>query len=314
MKVLVTGGAGFIASHIVDGYIKRGDEVVVIDNLSTGKRENLNAKANFLEMDIQDAAIEDVFKNKKFDLVNHQAAQVDVRKSVRDPVFDAQTNILGTINILENCRRYKVKKVVFASSGGVIYGECGKAPAKEETLPNPLSPYGITKRIAELYLNYYHNVWGLDYTALRYGNVYGPRQDPMGEAGVIAIFSKRMLEDKEISIFGQGTQLRDYIYVGDVVYANILVSDLENHKSNNEVFNIGTGKSYSVNELFDIMRDIIGYKRGPIYSAPRAGELEINRLNIDKISRLVGWKPRVNFSQGLKDTIRYFEKGLVRSV
>jgi len=314
MKILVTGGAGFIASHIVDSYIERGDEVVVIDNLSTGKEGNLNPKARFFRMDIQDERIEDIFRDEKFDLVNHQAAQVDVRKSVEDPVFDADTNTLGTINILENCKKYKVKKVVFASSGGVIYGECGSIPAREETSPNPLSPYGITKRVAELYLNYYYNTWDLNYTALRYGNVYGPRQDPMGEAGVIAIFSKSMLEGGDISIFGDGIQLRDYVHVHDVVQANILVSDLKNDKTKGQIFNVGTGESHSVNDLFRLMKEVVGYKREPIYCPPRAGELEVNRLNIEKISRLVGWEPRIDFKQGLEDTVEYFKKGMVKTV
>jgi len=304
MKILMTGGAGFIGSNVVDAYIEKGYEVVVIDDLSSGKRENLNKKARFYKLDICDRGLEQVFKEEGIDIVNHHAAQVDVRKSIADPTFDARINIEGSLNILENCRKYKIKKVIFASSGGVIYGECGNMPPNEDSPVSPLSPYGVSKYAVERYLASYERIYGLKYTALRYGNVYGPRQDPYGEAGVVAIFSGKMLANEEVNIFGDGEQLRDYVYVEDVVRANILC--LEN--GDNEIFNIGTGKATSVNRLFSEMRKLTHYTRKPVFKSGRPGELIRSSLDVGKANQKLGWKAKVDLREGLEKAIDFFKK------
>ncbi len=303
MKILVTGGAGFIGSNVVDAYIDKGYEVVVVDDLSSGKKENLNKKAKFYKLDICDKALEEAFE-EGIDIVNHHAAQVDVRRSIADPAVDARINIEGSLNILENCRKYNIKKIIFASSGGVIYGECGSVPPNEDSPTSPISPYGVSKYAMECYLSSYEKIYGLRYTALRYGNVYGPRQDPYGEAGVVAIFSRKMLNNEEVDIFGDGEQVRDYVYVGDVVKANILC--LEN--GNNEIFNIGTGKCTSVNQLFSEMKQLTHYSKEAVYKPRRAGELIRSSLDVGKAEKKLGWKEVVNLTQGLKKTIDFFMK------
>jgi UDP-glucose 4-epimerase len=304
MKILVTGGAGFIGSNVVDAYIEKGYEVVVVDDLSSGKKENLNKKAKFYRLDICDKALEEVFE-EGIDIVNHHAAQVDVRKSIADPAFDARINIEGSLNILENCRKYKIKKIIFASSGGVIYGECGNLPPNEDSLVSPISPYGVSKYAMECYLSSYEKIYGLKYTTLRYGNVYGPRQDPYGEAGVVAIFSGKMLNNEEVNIFGDGEQVRDYVYVGDVAKANILC--LEN--GDNEIFNIGTSKSTSVNQLFSEMKELTQYSKEAVYKPSRAGELMRSSLDVKKVEQKLGWKAGVDIREGLKKTIEFFRGG-----
>ncbi|MCX5781724.1 MAG: NAD-dependent epimerase/dehydratase family protein [Elusimicrobia bacterium] len=303
MKILVTGGAGFIGSHIVDGYIAAGYKVAVIDNLSSGKKENINPKAKFYKLDINSKEIEKIFFKEKFDLVNHHAAQIDVRKSVQDPMFDAEVNIVGALNIFESSRKSKVKKVIFASSGGTIYGECGRKTPDEKADANPLSPYGIAKYSIEFYLKYFLKTYGLNYTILRYGNVYGPRQDPHGEAGVVAIFSGRMLNNEKTVIFGNGNQMRDYVYVGDVARANIFALK----KGNNEIINIGTGKASSVNELFKKIAFITDFRKKPVYKPARAGELYKSVLDIKKAKKILKWEPSVSLKSGLEKTVKYFE-------
>lgn len=305
MKILVTGGAGFIGSNIADAYIAAGHKVIVIDNLSSGKIRNVNKKAKIYKVDIRDTKkISAIFKRERFDIVNHHAAQIDVRKSVLDPVFDAQVNVLGTLNLLENCVKYKVKKFIFASSGGVMYGECGKNPPAETVPANPLSPYGVTKHTTEVYLNYYAATYGLKYLVFRYGNVYGPRQDPHGEAGVVAIFIQRIMSAAEINIFGNGKQLRDYVFVGDVVRANLLGLK----KGVNEIINIGTQKASSVNTLFAELSAITGYSREAIYKPPRLGELQKSFLNTAKARKILGWQSLVIFKEGLIKTVDYFKE------
>ncbi|HQU74710.1 MAG TPA: NAD-dependent epimerase/dehydratase family protein, partial [Calditrichia bacterium] len=237
MKILITGGAGFIASNVADRYIELGHEVVIVDNLVTGQRENIPEKATFYEMDICDPELAAVFEKEKPEVVNHHAAQLDVRKSVADPIYDANINVLGSLNILQNCAKFGTRKFIFASTGGAIYGEQDYFPADEHHPNQPLSPYGITKLATEKYLYFFNDSYGLTYTILRYANVYGPRQNPHGEAGVVAIFARRMLKGEQPMINGSGEQTRDYVFVGDVVKAN----ELALTGGDNTIFNIGTG-------------------------------------------------------------------------
>jgi len=318
MRVLVTGGAGFIGSHLVDGFLREGYEVAVADNLSTGKRENLNPKAEFYAMDICDPDLEGVFRDGNFDYVNHHAAQIDVRRSVADPLFDAQVNILGLLNLLENCRKYSVKGFVLASSGGVVYGEPQKLPAAEIFPKGPQSPYGVSKLASEFYLNYYAQVRGLSYITLRYGNVYGPRQDPHGEAGVVAIFGLKMLKGEAPTIFGDGEQLRDYVYVGDVARANLLaLKYLEKGiirsapggcAINDYAYNIGTGKGTSVNELFSILKESAKFVGEAEYGPERTGELKRIYLDAAKAKDVLGWAPETRLHEGLLKTVEYLAK------
>ncbi len=306
MKILVTGGAGFIGANIVNALIEKGHDVVIIDNLVTGKKENINPKAKFYNIDIRDKKIERIFKEHNFDIVNHHAAQIDVRKSVEDPIYDREVNIIGLLNLLENCVKYKVKKFINVSSGGVIYGDDATLPIEEDARKDPLSPYGISKLSAEHYLNIYDKLYGLKYTTLRYSNVYGKYQDPMGEAGVIAIFSNLMLANKQPIIFGDGKQTRDYVYVKDVVNANILAMKL----GENEAFNIGTSSETDVNELFKIIKKVTNYHGNPKYEPARPGELLRNSLDIKKAKKLLGWQPKYSLETGLKETIDWVKSSL----
>lgn len=303
MRILVTGGAGFIGSNISDMLIGKGHQVIVLDNLSSGKKANLNPRAKFYHADIRDAkSVEKVFKGNKIDIVCHHAAQIDVRKSVADPVYDANINVAGTLNLLENARKAGVKKVIFASSGGTIYGECGAKAPDENSKGRPISPYGITKYTIEFYLNFYSEIHGMKYTALRYGNVYGPRQDPHGEAGVVAIFAGKMLAGEKALIFGNGGQKRDYVNVHDVARANLLALK----KGDNQIINIGTGVATSVNTLFGRMAKITGYTVKPKYEPARPGELLKSVLNIGKAKRVLGWAPEISLDKGLEQTIDFF--------
>jgi len=304
MKFLVTGGAGFIGSNVVDGLIEAGYEVVVVDNLITGKRENVNPKARFYRVDITSPDLEEVFERERPDYVNHHAAQMNVRKSVDDPMYDARVNVLGSVNLLELCRRYEVKKVIYASTGGAVYGEPLYLPVDEDHPVNPLSPYGVTKHTVEHYLYFYGANYGLRYTILRYPNIYGPRQDPHGEAGVVAIFTEKMLRNERPTIFGDGTQTRDYVYVGDVVTANLLAID----KGDGEIYNVGTGVETSVNELFELLREAVGVDLEPIYGERRLGEVYRIAITNDKIYRDFGWKPQTPLKEGLFKTIEYYRR------
>ena len=304
MKILVTGGAGFIGSNIVDELIEKKHKVVIVDNLATGNIRNVNKKAKFYKVSVCDKKkIDEIFKKEKIDIVIHHAAQLDVRKSVADPCFDADVNIKGALNILEACKNTKVKKIIFASSGGTIYGECGSKAPDEKAFANPLSPYGVAKLSVEHYIKAYSALYGLKYTILRYANVYGPRQDVNGEAGVVAIFIGRMSQNKEFFIFGDGKQLRDYVYVKDVVSANIKSLT----KGNNEVINIGTNKTTSVTKLAQELSKIIGYAKKPVFKPKRNGELFKSFLNISKAKKVLGWHPKVDIIKGLKYTVDYFK-------
>lgn len=304
MKILVTGGAGFIASHIVDAYIELGHDVTVLDNLSTGRRSNLNPRARFVEQDIRDAgAMKALFAGEKFNIVNHHAAQMDVRRSVADPVFDASVNILGVLTLLEECVHGGVSKVVFASSGGAIYGEQDYFPADERHPTRPISPYGVAKLATEQYLFYYRAVYGLDAVSLRYANIYGPRQNPEGEAGVVAIFTNRMLAGSAAVINGDGKQTRDYVFVGDVVRANVLALEYQG----SDVFNIGTGRESDVNTLFRILKEKTGSSCEEKHGPAKKGEQLRSVLNSGKIASALGWKPNVTLEQGLARTVDYFK-------
>ena len=309
--VLVTGGAGFIGSHIVDALIARGFRVIVVDNLSAGKRENINPGAIFHHLDIRSPELADVFTRDKVDWVNHHAAQIDVRRSVADPQQDAGVNILGLLNLLDNCVSHRVKGVIFASSGGVVYGEPDKLPVTETFPKRPLSPYGVGKLSSEYYLYYFHRVHGLPYIALRYGNVYGPRQDPYGEAGVASIFTREMLAGETPTIFGDGNQLRDYIFVGDIVTANLLamkkLADMPPPVTiDDNAYNIGTGVGTSVNELFACLKEITGFTKEARYAAARTGELRQIILDASKARRELLWEHSVSLSDGLRKLVDYF--------
>ncbi|MCH8325389.1 MAG: NAD-dependent epimerase/dehydratase family protein [Bacteroidetes bacterium] len=308
MKILITGGAGFIASHIADEYINLGHEVFILDNLSTGFEGNINSKATFINLDICDKSLTELFEVQKFDVVNHHAAQMDVRKSVADPTFDANTNIIGTINLLQNAVKTGVKKFIFSSTGGAVYGEQEYFPADEQHPTSPLSPYGISKLTVEKYLFFYNKQYGLNYSILRYANIYGPRQNPFGEAGVIAIFTSKLLAGEQPIINGEGTQTRDYVFVKDVVNANVKVLKDEIP----DIMNVGTGIETNVNEIFNTLNKIINNgqveKHGP--SAP--GEQLRSVITSDKFYKRFNWKPTTKLTDGLRETVIFFESKLVK--
>jgi UDP-glucose 4-epimerase len=304
MKILVTGGAGFIASHIVDAYVKMGHDVVIVDNFSTGRRENINPAAKVYEADVRDAArIDEIFQREHFEVVNHHAAQMDVRRSVTDPVFDASVNIIGVLTLLESCVKHGVRRVLFASSGGAMYGDQDYFPADEKHPTRPISPYGVAKLTTEQYLFYYHTVHGISSVALRYANVYGPRQNPHGEAGVVAIFTTRMLAGEQPLINGDGKQTRDYVFVGDVVQANVLGLAYKDF----DCFNIGTGVETDVNELFHVIRDALKSSAPEKHGPVKPGEVTRSVLDHAKIKRVLGWQPSVTLSEGLRRTVEYFK-------
>jgi UDP-glucose 4-epimerase len=303
VKILVTGGAGFIGSNIVDAYIKEGHQVTIVDDLSTGKKGQVHSQARLIVMDIRDPNISTLFAESRFEVVNHHAAQLDVRKSVQDPFFDASVNILGTLRLLECCRSYGVRKFIFSSSGGTIYGECGASPAREEDPARPESPYGFSKAAGERYIRFYGDVYHLPYTILRYANVYGPRQDPHGEAGVVAIFAGKLLAKQPVTIYGTGEQERDYVFVSDVVQANLAALT----KGENDIFNIGTGVPTSVKRLWEIMAALEEKAPKAVHAPARTGELARSVLDADRAKRLLGWKPSHPLEKGLAETYRFFK-------
>jgi UDP-glucose 4-epimerase len=306
LKILVTGGAGFIASHITDAYIAEGHTVFVLDNLQTGFEKNVNPKAFFIKKDIIDPSLSPLFQKEKFDVVNHHAAQMDVRKSVADPSFDATTNILGTINLLQNCIKTGVKKFMFASTGGAVYGEQSYFPADENHPTQPLSPYGISKLAVEKYLFFYSNQHKLNYTILRYANIYGPRQNSMGEAGVVAIFSTKLLKGEQPIINGTGEQTRDYVFVGDVVQANVLTLK----EDTCDIYNIGTGIETDVNVLYKTLNNIIGKGQQEKHGPAAPGEQMRSVVTSDKIFWKFNWRPSTLLADGLKETVNYFKSDL----
>ncbi|GAB4367087.1 MAG: SDR family oxidoreductase [Deltaproteobacteria bacterium] len=306
MRILITGGAGFIGSNVADGYAAAGHELLILDDLSSGKEKNIPKGARFVLGDIgSDTALEAI-RSFRPEIVNHHAAQINVRASVRDPEFDARVNILSTLRLLEGCREHGVKKFLFASSGGAGYGEQERFPADEAHPIRPVSPYGVAKMAVELYLHYYRVQYGLDYTSLRYSNVYGPRQDPHGEAGVVAIFCTRLLQGQRAIVNGDGEQTRDYVYVGDVVRANLAALS----RGSGLAINIGTGIETSVNTLFRTLRDLTGSDQEEVHGPPMPGEqlrscLE-NRLAYEEL----GWYPETSLEEGLARTVSFFRETL----
>lgn len=314
MKIAVTGGAGFIGSHIVDALVDAGADVVIIDDFSTGREENVNPKATLKRCDIQDeAAVDDLFARFRPDIVDHHAAQIDIRKSVTDPAFDARVNIVGSIVLLKAAAKYGVKGFIFASTGGAIYGETPVA-AKENSPKAPISPYGAAKAAVEQYLYVYGKTYGLRTVALRYGNVYGPRQDPRGEAGVVSIFAEKLLSGEKPTIFGTGNQVRDYIYVGDVARANLLAIDYLSQKTDTTyttpddgAFNIGTGRSTSVNDLFHLLAEATGGSKEALYGEARPGELMESRLDVEKAQKILGFEARTNLEEGISHVVNWLK-------
>ncbi len=304
MRILVTGGAGFIGSHLADRLVEEGHDVSIVDDLSTGKKKNVNPKAEFYKLDILSPKLERVFKKGRPEVVIHHAAQMDVRRSVADPLFDGQVNILGTLNVLEQAVKAGTKRVIFASSGGAIYGDQEAFPATEQHPTRPLSPYGISKLAGEHYLYYYFRTYGLQSSILRYGNVYGPRQDPFGEAGVVAIFTLKLLQNEQPIINGNGKQTRDYICVDDVVEANMAVLN----GGLSDTFNVGTGRETSVNQLFRLLADAIGSPVKERYGPERRGEQLRSCIDGTKLSKAADWDARVSVVDGLKRTVEYFRQ------
>lgn len=304
MKVLVTGGAGFIGSHVVDLYLENGHEVIVVDDLSTGRLSNLNPRAMFYEMDIRDPKLREVFAKERPDVVNHHAAQMNVRRSVSDPLFDASVNVVGSINVIECAKHVGVKRIIYISTGGAVYGEPVYLPCDESHPIRPICQYGISKHTVEHYLFLYHHNYGLESIVLRYPNVYGPRQDPDGEAGVVAIFTGQMLSGDPVTINGDGEQTRDYVFVGDCAQANLLALDAN---VGHDVINLGSGIGTSVNEIFESLRDLTGYRQGASHGAAKVGETRHIYLSSIRAWETIGWKCRVSLHDGLRKTVDYFK-------
>ncbi len=304
MRILITGGAGFIASHIADAYVAAGHEVEIVDDLSSGKKENVPPKAVLHVMDIRDERVEKLMADGKFDVVSHHAAQMDVRRSVADPAFDASVNVLGGLNIFEAARRHGVKKIIFASTGGAIYGEQDYFPADEDHPTRPLSPYGITKLTTEKYLFYYKQVYGIDSVTLRYANIYGPRQNPHGEAGVVAIFASKLIKGEQPVINGPGTQTRDYTFVGDVAQANVLALSFDG----TDIFNVGTGIEHDVNFLFHHLSKILRPDCLEQHGEAKAGEQQRSVITAEKLYRTFGWRPMMRLDEGLALTAAWFKQ------
>ncbi|TNE72961.1 NAD-dependent epimerase/dehydratase family protein [bacterium] len=306
MKIVVSGGAGFIGSHIVDGLVNEGHEVHIIDDLSGGFVANLNPGAIFHKLDIRSEEIAHLWEKEQFEVLIHQAAQMDVRRSVADPIFDADINVKGFLNLMESGRKNGLKKVMFASTGGAIYGEPEYTPQDENHPLQPLSPYGITKLVTERYLFFYEQTYGIQWNALRYANVYGPRQNPHGEAGVVAIFIEKMLQNEPVFINGNGLQTRDYVYVKDVVQANLKAL----HYSKSGIFNVGTQKETSVVTLFRNIKQLTLTSTPEEYKPAKAGEQMRSVISTKKIESELGWKCQYDLKIGLAETVGWFKKKL----
>ena len=312
MKIMVTGGAGFIGSHVVDAFITAGHDVVVVDDLSTGYRHNLNPQARFYELNIDSNDLEEVFKIEKPEILDHHAAQVSVPLSVKQPLKDVRTNVYGLVNLLDLAAKYQTRKFIYISSGGAMYGEATEYPTTEEYRPIPLSVYAINKMVGENYLYFYKHSKGLDYTVLRYANVYGPRQVSHGEAGVVSIFCEKLLDGEQPTINLYPDQkrgmIRDYVYVKDVVKANMLALEA----GSGLAFNIGTCKETSTYDLYEELSAIIGVKVNPLEAPAREGDLRRSQLNYDKARQTLGWTPEYDLKKGLLETVEYFRTKALR--
>ena len=302
MRIVVTGGAGFIGSHIVDALVERGHHVAAIDDLSSGRRENVNAGARLHVVDVASPELATVMERERPDVVIHQAAQMSVRRSVADPQHDATVNIVGGLNVYQSCVRLGVKKVLFASSGGCVYGDQESLPSAETSRPRPESPYGIAKYANEHYLRYYYGTHGLPSVSLRYANVYGPRQNPLGEAGVVAIFASQLLSGETPTIFGTGEQTRDYVYVGDVVAANLAALDYDG----TGILNVGTGVETNVNELYERIRTLLGSSVSAKRGDPIPGEQMRSVVDVTRAKQVLNWEPTTPLEKGLGETLEWF--------
>lgn len=303
-KILVTGGAGFIGSHVVDLFVSKGYEVVVVDNLSTGQTSNLNPAARFYQMDIRDSRIREVFEQESPDFISHHAAQRDVRRSVVEPLLDAEINILGSINLIECARAFNVRHFLYISTGGAVYGEPERLPCDETHPINPICQYGASKHTVEHYLYMYLVNYGLNYTVLRYPNVFGPRQDPHGEAGVVAIFTGKMLAGEPVTINGDGEQTRDFVYVGDCAHANHLALTVDHQPG---IYNLGWGRPTSINEIFTGLAKATNYGQSAVFGPAKLGETRHIYLDASKAKRELGWAPRISLEEGLRQTVEYFK-------
>jgi len=303
MKCLVTGGAGFIGSHVVDRLIQSGHDVVVLDDLSTGRREQIHPAARFYKVDIRDSALDTIFREERPEVVSHHAAQMDVRRSVRDPLLDISINISGTINILHCCVKNEVSRIIFASSGGAVYGEPQTIPVVESHPLHAACPYGINKATADEYLRYFYDTTGLQYISLRYGNVYGPRQDPHGEAGVVAIFLQKLFDGERVTINGTGQQTRDFVYVDDVVDANIAA--IHQPGNTHAIYNVGTGNEIDVMTIYKILASQISPALEPHFGPPKPGEQQRIALDCRKIWGELGWAPKTSLQAGLAKSVEY---------
>jgi len=301
---LVTGGAGFIGSHMVDRLLELEYRVVIIDDLSNGKIKNLNHGATFHHADITQPSVAEVFEKEKPDLVFHMAAQTSVTRSTKEPILDTNVNVLGTLRLLEAARRVGVEKIIYSSTGGALYGNPETVPCPDDAPTEPVSPYGMSKYVGEQYLRFYHRQYRLNYTSLRYGNVYGPRQDPTGEAGVVAIFTSAMLDGKQPEIFGDGNQERDFVSVFDVIDANIAAID----RGDGMEMNIATGEATTVNRIFELLKGITGYKWDPVHGAGRAGEVYRISLDWSRAAAELDWAPKVGLADGLAGTVDFFRE------
>lgn len=302
MKIVVTGGAGFIGSHVVDLFVSRGYDVVIVDDLSTGRKSNLNPQAAFYQMDIRSPELIEIFQKEKPDFISHHAAQMDVRRSMVEPLFDADVNVVGSLNVIEAARKTGVKKFVYISSGGAAYGEPVYLPCDEDHPVNPICPYGASKHTVEHYLYMYSVNYGLNYTVLRYPNVYGPRQDPHGEAGVVAIFTGLMLKKEPVTINGDGEQERDFVFVKDCALGNLLGLNAENG-----IYNLGMGKGTTINEIFSHLREITGYENEAFHGPAKLGETRRIFLDATKAHQKMGWQPTVDLHEGLTQTVAYHQ-------
>jgi UDP-glucose 4-epimerase len=302
LRTLITGGAGFIGSNVADRFVADGHEVAIVDNLVTGRRANLNPEARFFERDITDiAAMRATFAEVRPEVVIHFAAQMDIRRSVADPGYDARNNIIGSLNLIQAAIETGVGKFIYASTGGAVYGEPDRLPVDETHPIAPISQYGISKHTVEHYLYLYNRLDGLRYTVLRYAIVYGPRQNPHGEAGVNAIFAGMMLRGETPTIFGDGTKTRDYVYVGDVVQANVLALTL----GDGEIMNIGTGVQTTDQEVYDAVAAAVGFDKAAQYGEERKGEIRHIALDASKAKRILGWEPTVPFREGVRRNVEY---------